>query len=116
VFGQPVTYTITVQGFTTTVHLTDEVPAYLSYLPGTLTATLGTVTDTQAPTLHWSGVLSPTPVVTVSYAVTVNTAESAYITNTAIITAPGYETLTSTTAIVANPKTLYLPLVVRNHG
>jgi uncharacterized repeat protein (TIGR01451 family) len=112
-YGQPITYTIAVQGLTTTVQLTDEVPAGLSYLPGSLTATLGTVTDTDAPTLRWSGVLSPTPVVTVTYAVTVNTVESRRITNTATIVASGHETITSTASIVANAKILHLPLAVR---
>jgi uncharacterized repeat protein (TIGR01451 family) len=112
-YGQPITYTIAIQGLTTAVQLTDEVPAGLSYLPGSLTATVGTVTDTDAPTLRWSGVLSPTPVVTVTYAVTVNTAESRRITNTATIVASGYQTITSTAAIIANPQTLYLPLVMR---
>jgi uncharacterized repeat protein (TIGR01451 family) len=114
-YGQPVTYTIAIQGLTTTVQLTDEVPAGLSYLPGSLIATVGTVTDTDAPILRWSGVLSPNPVVTVTYAVTVNTAEARYITNTATIVASGYDTITSTAAIIANPQTVYLPLAMRNH-
>jgi uncharacterized repeat protein (TIGR01451 family) len=114
-YGQPITYTIAVRGLTTTVQLTDEVPAGLSYLPGSLTATVGTVTETDAPILRWSGVLSPAPVVTVTYAVTVSTAESRRITNTATIVASGYETITSTAAIIANAKTVFLPLAVRNH-
>jgi uncharacterized repeat protein (TIGR01451 family) len=114
-YGQPVTYTITIQGITTTVQLTDEVPADLSYLPGTFTATMGTVTDTGAPTLRWSGVLSPTPVVTVTYAVTLNTTESKRITNTATVNASGYDTITTTASIIANPETLHLPLLARNH-
>jgi uncharacterized repeat protein (TIGR01451 family) len=114
-FGQPVTYTIAVRGITTTVQLTDQVPAGLSYLPGTLTATMGTVTDTGAPTLRWLGVLSSTPLVTITYAVTVNTTESRRITNTATIVASGHETITSTASIVANAKLVHLPLAVRNH-
>ena len=115
VYGQTVTYTIAVEGLATTVHLTDEVPTGLSYLPGTLTATVGTVTDTNAPTLRWSGVLSPTPAVTVTYAATVNTAETQLITNTATIVASGYQTITSTAAIIANAHTVYLPLVMRKN-
>jgi uncharacterized repeat protein (TIGR01451 family) len=113
--GQTVTYTIAIQDLTTTVDLTDEVPAGLSYLPDTLTATVGTVTDTDAPTLRWSGVLTPTPAVTVTYAVTVSTAETQLITNTATIVASGYPTITTTAAIIANAHTYYLPLVVRNN-
>ena len=112
--GQTVTYTIVVRDITTTVNLTDNVPTYLSYLPGTLTATLGTVTDTNAPTLRWSGTLTPTPAVTVTYAVAVSTAETQVITNTATIVAPGYQTITSTAMIIANGYTVHLPLSLRD--
>jgi len=112
--GQTVTYTIVVRDITTTVNLTDNVPTYLSYLPGTLTATLGTVTDTNAPTLNWSGTLTPTPAVTVTYAVTVNTTGTHVVTNTVVIAAPGYQTLTSTATIIANGYTLHLPLSLRD--
>ncbi|MBL7063151.1 MAG: DUF11 domain-containing protein [Anaerolineae bacterium] len=112
--GQTVTYTIVVRDITTTVNLTDVVPSGLAYVPGTLTATLGTVTDTDAPTLRWSGTLTPTPAVTVTYAVAVSTAETQVITNTATIVAPGYQTITSTATIIANAHTVYLPLSLRN--
>ena len=112
VHGQTVTYTIAVRGITTTVQLSDEVPTGLSYVPGTLAATVGTVIDTNAPTLRWSGVLTPTPSVTVTYAVTVNTAEAQLITNTAAVVASGYQTITSTAAIIANAHAVYLPLVM----
>ena len=114
-YGQTVIYTIAVKGLTTTVDLTDEVPTGLSYVPGTLTATVGTVTDTDAPILRWSGVLSPTPAVTVTYAVTVNIAETQLITNTAAIVASGHEPITSTAAIIANAHAKILPLVMRNY-
>ena len=115
VYGQTVTYTIAIRGITTTIHLTDEVPTGLSYLPGTLTATVGTVIDADAPVLGWSGVLTPTPAVTVTYAVSMNTAEPQLITNTATIVASGYQTLTAITAIIANAHTVYLPLVMVNN-
>jgi len=116
VTGQTVTYTVVIQNLTApltaTVHLTDEVPLELSYVPGTLTATTGIVTDT-APTLRWSGFLSPTPAVTVTYAVTVNTTLTQTITNVAVIAAPGYQTITCTATIVANGYATYMPLILR---
>jgi uncharacterized repeat protein (TIGR01451 family) len=112
--GQTVTYTIAVQGLTTTVHLTDEVPPGLSYIPGTLTATGGIADDGDVPILRWSGALTPTPAVSVTYAVTVSTTETQLVTNTATIVAPGYQTITSTAAIIVNPRTVYLPLVMRS--
>jgi len=94
VHGQTITYTIVVQSpaapLTATVyHLTDEVPVGLSYVPGTLTTTAGTATDTAAPALRWSGTLTPTPVVTVTYAATVSATTPQAITNTAVITDSG---------------------------
>jgi len=119
--GQTVTYTIVVRGITTTVQLTDRVPTGLSYLTNTFTATVGTVDDGNAPTLSWSGTLSPTPAVTVTYAVTVNHITSGtaalprVISNTATIVAPGYETITATATIIANGYSAYLPLMMRSN-
>jgi len=113
-YGQTVTYTIAVQGITTTIHLTDNVPTGLSYLTGTLTSTIGGVDDGDAPTLRWSGLLTPTPAVTITYAVTVSTTETRLISNTATIFASGYETITSTATLIANAYTVHLPLILRN--
>jgi len=109
VHGQAITYTIAVRSLTipltATVHLTDEVPIGLSYVPGTLTSTVGTVTDDDAPTLHWSGVLSPIPAVTVTYGVTVSATAPQVITNTAVIAATGYQAIsrTATVTVVQAP-------------
>ena len=47
--------------------LTDTLPIGLNYLPGSLSATVGTVSDAQSPTLNWSGSLTPGITVTVKY-------------------------------------------------
>lgn len=115
--GQMVTYTIVVGGLnaplTATVHVTNVVPAGLLYAANTLTATRGLVTAT-APTLLWSGVMSPSGPVTITYAVHVNVPQTQIITNTAIIAVPGYETIMRTATIIANGYSVYLPLVLRN--
>jgi uncharacterized repeat protein (TIGR01451 family) len=117
--GQTITYTIVIQNLgiplTTTVHMSDVVPSGLSYLPGTLTATTSAVTET-APTLLWSGLLTPTPVVTVTYAVTVSTPITAplAISNTAHIVASGFQT-TTTSLIIVNGFTTYLPVILRDN-
>jgi uncharacterized repeat protein (TIGR01451 family) len=125
-YGEPVTYTVVIHNasgpLSSAVFLTDTVPTGLAYLPGTLTATTGAVSDIDVPTLHWSGVLSPTPAVTVTYAATVTHILSGTIiiiaprvvTNTAVIAAPGYEPITRTATLRANWQHLYLPLVTRN--
>jgi uncharacterized repeat protein (TIGR01451 family) len=111
--GQVITYTIAISGQPVTMSLTDTIPAGLTYLPGTLTATQGAVTQSTAPTLKWSGLLSPTPVVTITYAVTVTTASTQTIANTAWLVAGG-ETISSTATILANGLPIYLPVIMRN--
>jgi uncharacterized repeat protein (TIGR01451 family) len=118
-YGERITYTVAISNatgpLTRAVFLTDTVQDGLAYVPGTLTATVGTVNDGDAPTLRWSGTLTPTPAVTVTYAVTVSTTETRLITNTATIVVPGYESVTATTALIANAYTVYLPLVLRDN-
>jgi uncharacterized repeat protein (TIGR01451 family) len=117
--GQAVTYTIAIRNsgipFTYTVRLTDTVPPGLSYIPNTLTASLGTPDDSNAPTLRWSGVLSDTPAVTLTYAVTVTVpADTAqFIRNTATISAESIGTITRMATIIANGRTTHLPLILK---
>jgi uncharacterized repeat protein (TIGR01451 family) len=116
--GQVVAYTITLRNsgdpFTYSVRLTDTVPAGLSHISGTLTATLGTPDEGDAPTLRWSGVLSDTPVVTVTYAVTVasSTSTTQTIRNTVTISTEPVGVLTCTATVVVNGRPIYLPVVL----
>jgi uncharacterized repeat protein (TIGR01451 family) len=115
--GELVTYTVLIRNapgvMTPTVLFTDAIPTGLEYISGTLSATAGMVTATTAPTLYWSGVLSPTPAVTITYAVTVIQAMPGLITNRATIVAPGFQSLARTATLLVNGHHLYLPLVVR---
>jgi len=103
IHGQTITYTVVVRDtgapLTATVYLTDKVPSGLAYVSGTLTATAGDITDADAPTLRWSGVLTPTPAVTVTYAVTGTAIFPQVITNTVVIAAPGYQPITRTATV-----------------
>jgi uncharacterized repeat protein (TIGR01451 family) len=116
--GERITYTIAVRNQTgplsLTAFLTDTIPTGLVYVPGTLTTTTGTPNDSNAPTLRWSGVLSPTPNITLTFAVTVTSTQPEAITNAAIIAASGYAPITRIVAVVVNPYQVYLPLVTRN--
>jgi hypothetical protein len=81
---------------------------------GTFTATSGIPDDVGTPTLIWSGVLSPTPIVTITYAVTASTLATQAITNNAVI-APGYTApFTRSATIVINGWTTYLPIALKN--
>jgi uncharacterized repeat protein (TIGR01451 family) len=126
--GDTVTYTIRVHNLsdpmTHTVTLTDVVPSGLDYVPGTLHASSGTWDDALAPTLTWAGILTPTPTITVTYAVTVpyivsgtiTLTPAQAITNTAIIAVPGYEPIVRTTMIIVNPHRIYLPLMLKDNS
>ncbi|MFN2283423.1 MAG: hypothetical protein ACK2UQ_03315, partial [Anaerolineae bacterium] len=101
--GETITYTVAIQASgtspTETVTLNDTVPAGLVYVPGSLAATSGVVDDAAVPALTWTGLLTPTPAVTVTYAVTVATTEWRSITNTAVIVTEGQEPLTRTATV-----------------
>ncbi len=116
--GQVVTYTVEVRGLEApleaTVFLTDVVPAGLEYVPGSLEASAGVVDDASAPTLYWSGVLDPAPVVLVTYAVTVAASGPGAAVNTATLTAVGYDTAQHSSTLLLNPLAAYLPLATRD--
>jgi len=115
-FGDTVTYTIQVASespITHTISLSDTIPPGLSYVPGSLSASGGIVDDSGAPTLHWTGVLTPTPTVLVTYAVTVTSELPALITNSVDIQAAGYPAITRQATIIVNGYQVYLPLSVR---
>lgn len=116
-YGDHVTYTVVLRNangpMTRTVFFTDVIPDGLLYVSETLTATTGVVSDTMAPALYWSGVLTPTPVVTITYAVAVSETESQLIENAAVIVVPDYQVLTRTAGVLINGRRFYLPLVLK---
>jgi uncharacterized repeat protein (TIGR01451 family) len=98
---------------TYTVRLTDTIPAGLAYVPGTLTATLGSVTAT-ANMMQWSGVLSKTPMADVKFDVVVTTDATQMIRNAVVIDTPTDGVLTRTAVIVANGLSTYLTAIMGN--
>jgi uncharacterized repeat protein (TIGR01451 family) len=115
--GETLSYSIVLRNaggaFTHTLRLTDVVPSGLNYVPGSLAATLGTPDASSAPTLKWSGVMSSTTAVTITFGVTVTEVLTKPITNVAAID-PGYGApFTRTATVVVNGMRTYLPLVLR---
>jgi uncharacterized repeat protein (TIGR01451 family) len=124
--GERITYTVGIRNatgpMTATVLFTDTLHAGLAYVPGSLNATAGAWDDGLLPTLTWTGALTPSPAITITYAAVVtylvpgSTAIlPAIVTNTAIIAAPGYQTITRTVTLPVNPRQVYLPLVFREN-
>ncbi|MFZ6030926.1 MAG: PQQ-binding-like beta-propeller repeat protein [Chloroflexota bacterium] len=117
--GETVTYVITIRNtgapLTADVSLANTLPSGLTYVPGSMEASLGTIDDDEAPKLEWRGSMGETPTVTISYQVTVNVpeGETRAIHNTATIQASGLPTVSIQTTIIANGKATFLPFVRR---
>ena len=123
-FGDIVTYTVSVENATgplsITAVMTDMLRPGLSYVHGSLTATVGTVNADAAPELTWTGMLSPTPHITITYSAVVTypipgstIILPSPIVNTASIAATGYESITRTATLQTHLYRVYLPLVLR---
>jgi uncharacterized repeat protein (TIGR01451 family) len=113
-----VTYTIEVRDLTAppgaTVYMTDVVPSGLAYVLDSLTASSGVVNDDDAPTLCWTGVLDPAPVV-VTYAVTVTASDPLAAINIATMDAPTYDSAEHSATVLLNPLATYFPFGARFH-
>jgi uncharacterized repeat protein (TIGR01451 family) len=116
--GDTLTYTIVLRNtggpFTHTVRVTDTVPNGLNYLPGSFTAITGSVDDSSAPMLKWSGVMSATPSITLTYVVTVPALNPAAITNSAIVDPGSGSPFTRSATVIVNGWQIYLPLIFKN--
>lgn len=124
--GDTVTYTVAIRSgsgpFAPTVHASDVLPTGLLYVPGSLTATSGVINDSAAPHLVWSGNLSETTHVTLTYAATVtytvpgsSAILPARLVNSATLTVAGYAPVAVAASLLVNQPVyrIYLPLVVR---
>lgn len=118
--GDRVTYTIRVVNtgapLTSTVIVTDVLPAGLDYLDGTVTATLGSawVTSGGGLLIHWRGVMSDTPAVEIRYGVRVEASGTLALQNVAWIGSGVTEVISRSATIIVNGKSCYLPVVVRS--
>ncbi len=115
--SESITYTLVLRNtgalLTDTLHLTDTLPIGLAYVSGTFTSTSGTIVDGNAPTLLWSGTLSATPAVTLTYRALVTDTLSRTIGNTAQVNAGMAGQFQLSASIVVNGSNIYLPLVRR---
>jgi uncharacterized repeat protein (TIGR01451 family) len=118
-YGQTVTYTIVIRNtggpLTDKVLMTDTIPAGLTYVAESLTATGGTPDDSLAPMLRWSGDLAASAAVTVSYIISVAEPNARAIENTVAIRPGSNVVLERSAAIVANGRVVYLPQIVQHH-
>lgn len=97
----------------TTAIMTDVLPAELTYVPGSLTATAGGVDAAAAPQLNWRGTVPAGQVVTVEYQAVAGKTISGTVTNSAQVTGPRTpltlrSNITVTQGATANPD-FFLP-------
>mgnify|MGYP000734194148 CR=1 FL=1 len=116
--GDTLTYNVVVRGgvllpLNAPIQMTDTLPIELTYVPGSLTATRGSVDDSLSPRLRWSGTISPAAAVVVSYQAHVAVADPRFVLNTAEATAAGYARVTASAWIIANARSSHLPIVMR---
>jgi len=107
--GYTFTYTIVVVNSSLisdalSTSVSDTLPGGVSYIPGTLTATAGIVTPT-ASSIAWSGVVSASARVTITFGVTATALLGEVITNSAVISDAALSAPVTKTAVtqVAGP-------------
>ena len=104
-----VTYTIHISNtgglVDKTASLTDTIPNGLNYVPNSLQSSLGTVDDSNSPELLWTGNLSTTRHITITYQVTVTNAITGSFVNEAILFVPDFDPLSLKSALTV-PKSV----------
>jgi uncharacterized repeat protein (TIGR01451 family) len=118
--GQTVTYTIVIRSYgassAETLSLTDVVPSGLDYVLHSLTATSGTTDDSDAPLLRWSGVITDTPTVTISYTVKVTETQPRSIVTAVTLDGGSAGKFDFSARIIANGSETHLPVIVRTEA
>jgi len=116
--GDVISYTIhlvrTGYPLTYTVRVTDVVPPGLTYVPGSLWASGGSVDASDAPSLRWSGLLSNTAQAEIRFAANVVEPSTSVIVNAAVIDAGPAGAYVRKVTIVVNGFDAYLPVARKN--
>ena len=113
--GDVATYNIHISSLTPiddTVTLTDTIPAGISYIPGSLTATYGVATERHG-VIQWSGTLPENTSVDISYQVLVETRSPKFIVNTVTIDTIIEGLVQREGYLFANTFAVYLPVLRR---
>lgn len=115
-YGDRVNYAVQLRNFggpmTRTLTVTDRIPSGVSYVPGSLTATLGTPAR-DGDLILWSEILSDTREVDITYAVVVETQDTQAIRSTVTIDASPFGIFERTATFIANGYHHFLPTVMR---
>jgi|GEM_PF-1014335 len=113
--GETATFVIHISSLTPiddSISLSDPIPAGITFIPGTLTASSGVATE-HAGVITWSGVLPADLTVDISYQVSVATNKTRVIENTITIDTVIEGLLQRTGNLYANLYTAFLPSIKR---
>lgn len=115
--GDRVTYTLAIRNtggpLTTPITVTDSFPDGMVSAGGLCASSWGDPPICTSSHLTWSGVLSTTAEVVISYSVEVTTDQRRVLLNQMKVDAGPYGTYASTATVIANPLFVHLPLVAR---
>lgn len=113
--GDEITFTVSLRSLNiapnTMVTLTDTLPVGLAYVPGSMSASSGSVDDSGSPTLTWGGVMSSTSVVFVTYRASVTATSTQALVNNATVSAAGMDNVQLQTILVVDPLRFFLPIL-----
>jgi hypothetical protein len=98
-------------GAGTTLYLRDPIPTGTVYRPGSVTG--GASYNSGANRIEWSGVLSASAQLTITFGVTVTVTGPRAIVNTATITDGISPSLVVSATTIVNGFSVYLPVVMR---
>jgi uncharacterized repeat protein (TIGR01451 family) len=114
--GETITYTLNVNNvvFTMTVPITvaDQLPVGLALTGSLCASSAGNAPVCSGRQINWNGTLSPSATIAIWYTAQITTTQPAALTNQMVVT--GMDTVyTRTLTVIANPRTVYLPVVLR---
>ncbi len=112
-----VTFTLKLQNtgtpFSGVVQMTTTLPSELTYQSSSLTADFGTVDESSAPILTWTGSPDALSTVMIQFAAMVNSGVPEMVTQTAVFDAGSDGSVLLEVVVVVNGRSVYLPIVAK---
>lgn len=110
--GEVLTYTLRLQGTGSILYLHDPIPAGTAYIPDSVTG--GASYNPLANQIEWSGALSLTERLTITFAVSVTVTGPHAIVNTAVVTDGIHAPLTASVTTIVNGFSIDLPVLMKS--
>ena len=111
--GETATVTVQISSkepYSEGVSMTDTLPDGLTFVPGTLSSSWGTVSEANG-TISWNGVFSDPLSVEITFQVYIASQKPEWITNSAIVLTPDNAPLVSSAKILINGFQMFIPMI-----